>query len=168
MARLLSTGAPKWPPNPPTLGAPRETRGAPRSHADRNRRHALTRHGIGDRVLQAARRPPLARGTRPAGRADLVDAPVDLEVVAVGVAELDGELTAGAPPSLEDDGDVVLAQPGPGAEDLVGRAHLECEVIERGALELRRAAHQRHAVMVRAHAHEDHAARHHAVRIPIA
>src|SRR2546427_2368599 len=104
-------------PKRPTLGAPRETRGAPRSHCiNGHRRQALTGHRVGDGVLQAARRPPLGRRTRPAGRADLVDAPVDLEVVAVGVAELDGELTAGAPPSLEDDGDVVLAQPGPGAE----------------------------------------------------
>src|SRR5436309_14313025 len=146
----MAPHTPHTPPTPhPTLGAPRETRGAPRSHGvDRHRRQALTGYGVGDCVLQAAGRPPLAGRTRPAGRADLVDARVDLEVVAVGVAELDGELTAGAPPSLEDDGDVVLAQPGPGAEHLVGRAHLEREVIERAALELRRAAHQRHAVMV--------------------
>src|SRR3989442_9955870 len=85
-------------PKPPTLGAPRETRGAPRSHCiDGHRRHALTRDGVGDGVLQAARRPPLGRRTRPAGRADLVDAPVDLEVVAVGGAELHGGLTTRAP-----------------------------------------------------------------------
>src|SRR5256712_10145808 len=104
----LAWGPRHGPPYPPTLGAPRETRGAPRSHCvDRHRRQALTGYRVGDRVLEAARRPPLARGTRPAGRANLVDAPVDLEVVAVGVAELDGELTAGAPPSLEDDGGAV-------------------------------------------------------------
>src|SRR5213594_2057940 len=34
---------PPYPPYPPTLGAPRETRGAPRSHCvDRHRRQALT------------------------------------------------------------------------------------------------------------------------------
>src|SRR5213078_3320526 len=33
ISRLLKVGAPTWPPHPPTLGAPRGTRGAPRCRA---------------------------------------------------------------------------------------------------------------------------------------
>src|SRR6185436_15535712 len=32
---LIDMGAPTWPPNPPTLGTPRRSRGAPRSSAER-------------------------------------------------------------------------------------------------------------------------------------
>jgi hypothetical protein len=46
-----------------------------------------------------------------AAGADLVDAPVDLDVVSLGIPELDGELAAGAPPSFEVDLHAVLAQP---------------------------------------------------------
>src|SRR5688572_18520585 len=35
MARVIEMGAPTWPPNPPALGTPRRSRGAPRSPAQR-------------------------------------------------------------------------------------------------------------------------------------
>src|SRR5262245_42451942 len=92
-------------------------------------RHALIDDGVGDRFLQGLGRLPLAARADVAVAADLIDAPVDLDVVALGVAELDGQLAAGPAPSLEVDGNVVLAQPRAGAEDLVGRGHLEREVV---------------------------------------
>src|SRR5262249_50798805 len=59
---------------------------------DTERRQPLAGHGIRHRVLERPRRLPLAGGADVAGGTDLIDAPVDLEVVAVGVAKLDGEL----------------------------------------------------------------------------
>src|SRR5438093_9737153 len=47
----------------------------------RERRHALPVHGIGDGVLQRQGLPPFARRAHRAVATDLVDAPVDLEVV---------------------------------------------------------------------------------------
>ena len=71
----------------------------------------------------------------PAVTADLVDAPIDLEPVAVGIAELHRDLHAGAPAALEIDRHVVLLQMIARAEHLVERADLEREVIE---LDIRR------------------------------
>jgi len=79
----------------------------------------LALHGIGDGVFEGAGLAPLSRGADVAVGADLVDVPVDLEVVAVGVLELDRELAAGATSALEVDGHVSLAQPRAGPEDLV-------------------------------------------------
>src|SRR5688572_21153381 len=92
-------------------------------------RHALVGDGIGHGLFQGERLAPLARRTHVTARADLVDTPVDLQIVAVGVPEFHGELTARAPASLEDDRHTVRAQPGARAEDLVGRAHLEGEMV---------------------------------------
>src|SRR5215471_13434522 len=141
---------------------------AGRSGAGRDGGQALVGDRIGDGLLQRGRGPPLGRGAHEAACADLIEAPVDFEIIAVGIAKLDGELAARAPAALEDDGHAVLLEPGPRAKHLVGRPHLEGEVIEAAALELRRAADERHAVMIRVAAEEDHAARDHAVRIAIA
>src|SRR4029450_3703719 len=73
---------------------------------------------VGHRVLERARLPPLAGRPHLAGRADLVDAPVDLQIVAVGIAELDGDLAARPAPPLEHDRDAALAQPSAGVEHL--------------------------------------------------
>src|SRR5713226_2527825 len=97
----------------------------------------LAGHGIGDGVLQGEGLAPLARGPHVAAGADLIEAPVDLQVVAVRVLELDGELATGAPPSFEVDGHPLLAQPGAGAEHFVQRPDLEGEVIERAVRDLR-------------------------------
>src|SRR6184192_3266717 len=120
------------------------TGGAERGRAsgavESQRRHALTHNRIGDRGLQRPRRLPLAGRAHLARRAHLIDAPVDFQVVAVRVAKLDGELAAGTAATLEDDRNVVLAQPRASAKHVVRRADLEGEVVERRALELRRAA----------------------------
>ena len=55
-------------------------------------RGVLSDHGIGDRRLQAGGALPLLGRTHLAVAADLVDAPVDLQVMPVGVLELDGKL----------------------------------------------------------------------------
>ena len=99
---------------------------------------------------------------------DLVDIPVDLEVIPIRVPEFQGNLAPGTPAALEDDGHVVLPQPGPRAEHLVHRAHLEGEVIEAAALAHRGPADEGHAVVVGIAAEKDHAARHHGVRVAIA
>src|SRR5215470_11387603 len=140
------------------------------------RRQRLALHRIRYRILQRARRPPLGARTHVAVRADLVDIPVDLEVVAVRVGELDRDLAASAAAALENDGHAVLAEPGAGAKHLVERAHLEREVIEAPArclgdlavaLRSLPAAHQRNAVMIAVDTHEHHAAGHHAVRVTV-
>src|SRR2546425_168715 len=97
---------------------------------DVERGHALVLDGIRDRVFERQRLAPLARRTHAAVGADLVDAPVDLEVVTVRIRELDGELAARAPPSFEMNRHPLFPQPRAGAEDFVGRADLEREVIE--------------------------------------
>src|SRR5438094_8181013 len=78
-------------------------RRSPGRSSRRVERQPLPRRQVGDRVLERARLAPLARGPHVAVRADLIDAPVDLEVVAVGVLELDGDLTAVPPAPLEHD-----------------------------------------------------------------
>src|SRR5262249_20629836 len=135
---------------------------------ERERRQPLARHGIGHRVLERPRGLPLVGRAYLTRRADLIDAPVDLEIVAVRVAKLHGELAAGAPSAFENDRDVVLAQPGASAKHLVRRADLERKVIQRGALELGRAADERDAMVVRVEAEKDHPAGHHAVGIAVA
>src|SRR5712692_3060320 len=84
------------------------------SIADGDGRQPLTGHRVGDSVLQGEGLSPLARRAHVAAGTDLVEAPVDFQVVAVRVLELDGELAARAPPSLEVDGHPLLAQPGAG------------------------------------------------------
>src|SRR5262245_42259825 len=64
----------------------------------RDRRHALMHDRVGDGLLERLRRLPFARRTHVTVAADLVDAPVDLDVVALGIPELDGELAARAAP----------------------------------------------------------------------
>ena len=56
----------------------------------------LTAHRVGHRILQAAGALPLARRADLAVAADLIDAPVDLEPVIVGITKFDSDLTAGA------------------------------------------------------------------------
>ena len=63
-------------------------------------RRVLTAHRVGNRILQAAGALPLARRADLAVAADLIDAPIDLEPVIVGIAEFDGDLTAGAAPAV--------------------------------------------------------------------
>src|SRR5712691_1102547 len=128
----------------------------------------LARHRIGDGVLQRARLTPLARGTRGGIGADLVDVPVDLEVVAVGVPELDRDLAAGPPPPLEDEGNAMLGEPRARPEHLVERPHLEREVVQAARVQLRGPAHEGDAVMIGIAAEKDHPARHHAIGIPVA
>ena len=86
----------------------------------------------------------------------------------VGIAELDGDLAAGAATPLEIDWDVVPSQVIACAQDLVECRNLEGQVIE---LEALRCADQRpdkrHAMMVGIAAHEHHAAGNHLLGIDI-
>src|ERR1700730_5413180 len=128
----------------------------------------LALHRVGDRLLESLRRPPLVGRASGSHRADLVDVPVDLEVVAVGVPELDGDLAAGAAAALEVDRHAPLAQPRAGPEDLVERADLEREVIEAGVLAARRAPDEGDPVVVRVHPEEDHPAVGHLIGAAVA
>src|ERR1051325_4810344 len=98
---------------------------------DVERRHPLAVHRIRDGVFERQRLAPLARRTHAPVGTDLIDAPVDLEVVAVGILELHGELAARAPSALEVDRHAVLVEPRARPEDFVRRADLEREVIQR-------------------------------------
>ena len=66
-------------------------------------RGVLTAHRIGDRLVEAAHPLPFVARPRLFVAADLVDPPIDLKAVIVGIAEFDGQLAAGAPPALEID-----------------------------------------------------------------
>ena len=92
-------------------------------------------------------------------RADLVDAPVDFQVVAVRVLELDRELHAGAAAALEMDPHVVLAQVVARPQHLVQRGDLERDVVQAGAVAVVLGGlEQRDAVVVGVQPHEHRAA----------
>src|SRR5439155_1186656 len=93
-------------------------------------RGVLTLHRIGDRRVEAAHPFPFLLWPRSAIAADLVDAPIDLQAMAIGVAEFDGQLAAGAPATLEIDLDPVIAQVIAGPQDLLQRRDLEGDVVE--------------------------------------
>src|SRR5262249_6054147 len=86
----------------------------------------------------------------------------------VRIAELDRELTAGAPPSGEIYLDPVPAEVVACPDDFVERCDLEGDMIE---LDIRRfgrhGTDERNAVMVRVAAQENHAARHHLRRVDV-
>src|SRR6266567_3615516 len=131
-------------------------------------RGVLAPRGIRDRLLQALRPFPLGRRPRTPLGADLVEAPIDLEPVPVGISELDRDLATCAPPALEIDRNLLRAKEIAGAQHLVERAHLEGHVVE--FLVVRLARHdpdERHAVMIGIAAHEHHAAGTHASGINI-
>ena len=88
--------------------------------------------------------------------------------MAVGVAELHGYLTAGAPAAVEVDGDAVLFEMVPGAEDVVEGGDLERQVVKLPAGgSLAGLADEAEAVVVPVEAHEHHPARHHALGIDV-
>src|SRR5262245_38658909 len=100
--------------------------------------------------------------------ADLVDAPVDLQPVIVGVAEFDRELATGAAAPREIDRDPVAAQMVAGADDLVEGGDLEGEVVE---LDIRRfrphRADECDTVVVPVAAQKDYASRDHLLGIDV-
>ena len=71
-------------------------------------RRVLARRRDAHGVLQARRLPPFLGRPRAAVGADLVDAPVEFEVMAVGIEELDRDLAAGAAAAFVDDLGAVL------------------------------------------------------------
>ena len=129
----------------------------------------LARRGDAHGVFQAHRLAPFLGRPRAAVIADLVDAPVEFEVMAVGIQELDRDLAAGAAAALEDDLGAVLLQVIAGAEHLVERGELEGEVMQRllGLAAAGSAADQRQAMVIAVAAQEHHAARHHVAGIDV-
>jgi hypothetical protein len=70
--------------------------------------------------------------------------------MAVGVAELDGDLAAGPAPTFEIDLDAVLPQVITGAQDLIERADLKGDMVQFDILGRRRQRpDERNTVMVR-------------------
>src|SRR5260221_3634349 len=125
-------------------------------------RGVLAEHRLGGRGGEALGALPLLARPHLALAADLVEAPVDLEPVAIGIAELHGNLHAGATPAVEIDLYLVFAQMVARADHLVERRDLEGNVVELDVGRLpRHRADQRDTVMIRIEAHEHHAARHH-------
>src|SRR5205085_938906 len=92
--------------------------------------HALPVHRVGDGVFQRERLAPFTWRAHGAVGADLIDAPVDLEVVAVGIAKLHGELTTRATAAFEHDRHAVVAQPGARTKHFVRRSDFEREVVQ--------------------------------------
>src|SRR5207248_3453922 len=113
-------------------GNPRSAESARLTLARRSgmQRGVLTGHRVGDRRIETAHPVPFLLGPRPAIAADLVDAPIDLQPVAIGVAEFDGELAAGAPAPLEIDLDPMFAQMIAGAHHLLQCRNLEGDMVE--------------------------------------
>src|SRR6185295_7963320 len=85
---------------------------------------------VGGRFLEREALAPLFRRPHLAVRADLIEPPVDFEPMAIGIAELDRDLAAGAAPALEFDLHAVRAQPVARAENLFERRHLESHVVQ--------------------------------------
>ena len=93
-------------------------------------RRVLTTDGIGDGVAEAVDAFPFARWPHGAIAADLIDAPIDLQPMPIGIAELDGDLAAGPAPPLEVDRHAMSAQMIARAQNLVERRNFECQMIE--------------------------------------
>src|SRR4051812_19474537 len=70
----------------------------------------LFRHRIGDRLVERRGAAEFRRRAQPAVGTDLIDAVIDLELVAVRIEEVDAGVAAGAFAALEDDRDVVGAE----------------------------------------------------------
>src|SRR5258708_4447008 len=112
-------------------------------------RGVLAPRGIRDRLLQALRPFPLGRRPRMTFAADLIEPPIDLEPVPVGISELDRDLATCAPPALEIDRNLLRAEEIAGAQHLVERAHLEGHVVELHVVRLTgHDLNQCHAVMI--------------------
>ncbi len=90
----------------------------------------LARHRIGDGFVQRLYAVPFVRRPDMAVAADLIDTPVDFQGVVVRVAELDGDLTAGAAPSFKVDLGAVLLQPVAGAQHFAEGRDFEGEVMQ--------------------------------------
>jgi hypothetical protein len=114
---------------------------------------------IGDRVLQRANRFPLLFRPDDALRADLIDAPVDLQQMPVRIAELDDQLHARAAAAVEIDRNLVLTQMLANANDLIQCGHFHGDMVQPGAggMILGR-AEQCDRVMIRGAAEEHRAA----------
>src|SRR5262245_30957205 len=90
----------------------------------------LSAHRIGDRFLETARALPLAARADIPVAPDLVDPPIDLQTMIVGVTKLHRDLTAGSAPSGEIDRDTAAAQKIVRAQNFVQGRDLKGEVIE--------------------------------------
>ncbi len=100
--------------------------------------------------------------------ADLIDAPIDLEPVIIGIAKFDGDLTTGAAPAGKVDLDPMPAQMVVRPHDLIEGGHLEGDMVEVGIRRrLFQRTDQRDPVMVRVAAQKHHAARHHLLGIDV-
>src|SRR5882762_7200331 len=80
---------------------------------------------VGDCLFEARNALPFGRRAHMPVAADLVDAPVDLQPVVVGIAEFDRELAPGATAPGEIDRNPVPPQMVAGADDLVEGGDLE-------------------------------------------
>src|SRR4051794_6215382 len=87
-------------------------------------RGVLARRRDAHGVFQRERLAPFLSRPRAAVVADLVDAPVQLEMMAVGIEELDRDLATGAAAALEHDLGAMVPEVLAGAEHLVERGEL--------------------------------------------
>src|SRR5262249_29034251 len=92
----------------------------------------LASHRVRYGTRQAAGSLPLFRRANMAVAANLIDAPVNLEPVIVGIAEFDGDLTTGATPPREVDFYTTGAQMFVSQQDLVERCDFEGDMVEVG------------------------------------
>ena len=94
--------------------------------------------------------------------ANLVDAPINLKPVTVGVAEFDRDLATGTAAASKVDFCAVLPQMVMCPHDFVQRGDLKGDMVEvRIRRRLPQRADQRDPVMIRVAAQKDHAAGHH-------
>src|SRR5579862_5249782 len=93
-------------------------------------RRVLATDRIVDRLFEAVRPDPFFFGADNPVGANLIEAPIDLEAMTVGIAKLDRDLRAGAAPALEIDRPIHLLQVIAREDHLIERSHLESDVIE--------------------------------------
>src|SRR5512135_1229522 len=89
----------------------------------------LAYYRIGGRGFEGSNSFPLARGPDITAGADLVQSPVDLEAVAIGVEKFDRDLTSRPAPALEGDRRAVFAQPLARGKYFVEVPHFESNMV---------------------------------------
>jgi hypothetical protein len=90
----------------------------------------LAGYRIGNRLFQTPDSLPFSGGANMAIASDLIDAPVDLYGMIVGIKKLDGNLASRPAAAFERERNVMRAQTIAHAKDLLERPDLESDVMQ--------------------------------------
>ena len=125
-------------------------------------------YGIGYGLLQGTYPMPFVGRPYPIIAAHLIQAPIDLQTVVVGIAKLHRNLTSSSAPTFEIDGNVTGPQAITGMQDLIQRRDLEGHMVQLQILCLAFPyTHQGKAVVIRITPEKNHPTGHHVMRIDV-